>query len=154
MHEVHVDGVGLQAPEAVFAGADEVVARRALVVRAVTHRERGFGGDQRAIASAAQRRTEDRLGGAPRVDVRGVEEVDPVVEAQVDEAGGLGDVGAPPAAEELAHTAEGSGSKGKDGDFEAAAAEGAVLQTCLQLLRRTPRCARLPTAARAGTEGA
>ena len=85
---VEVDVVDPETPQARLAGADEVVAREALVVRAVAHAEAGLRRDEQAVAAALDRRPDDLLGDAARVDVGGVDQVDAGVEAAVDDAAG------------------------------------------------------------------
>ena len=71
--------------------------------------------------------TEDGLAVAVGVDVGGVEEVAAGFHADVDEVGGFGVLGGAPGFEEFVGAAEGSGAEAELGDFEAGAAEGAVV---------------------------
>jgi hypothetical protein len=87
--EVHIVG-----PQALQAGVDaghDVLARQALVVGAGTHRAVDLGGDHHlfALGEFLQRPAGDLLGGPLRVDVGGVEEVDPVLDGGLEERLGL-----------------------------------------------------------------
>ena len=94
VHLVEVDDVGLQAAEAFFAGADDVVAREADVVRAGAHRAGALRREDQAVAVAALAHpaTDDLLGAADgleraaeRIDVGGVEEVDAALDGAVED---------------------------------------------------------------------
>ena len=85
--------------------------------------EGGFGGDEQAIAFAGDGFAEDFFGDAVGINVGGVEEIDAGVEADVDEAGGFGDVAAAPGFEEFVGAAEGAGAEGENGDLKSGVAE-------------------------------
>ena len=112
-----------EAAQTGFAGADEVIARGAEIVGAVAHGEGGFGGDEHAIAFAGDGFAEDFFGDAVGINVGGVEEIDAGVEADVDEAGGFGDVAAAPGFEEFVAAAKGAGAEAENGDLQAGVAE-------------------------------
>src|SRR6476646_3609642 len=59
VHMIDVYGLRTEAAQAVLAGADQMTARRSQVVRAVTHGESGFGGDQQPLALARNRFAQD-----------------------------------------------------------------------------------------------
>ncbi len=68
-----------------------MLARRTGVVRPIAHREAGLGGDQHAVlALAAENLAKDFLGGAGRIDIGRVDQVDAGIEAHIDEAAGFG----------------------------------------------------------------
>src|SRR5690606_25653795 len=113
----------LQAPEAVLALTDDVPATEAGVVGAVAGGEADFGGEQQAVAAAVgQRLADDGLGHRSRIDVRGVDEVDAVIEAEVDLALRLTQVGVAPEA----IAAEGGGTDGEFRNLQPRAAKPAI----------------------------
>ena len=121
VHLVEVDPVGAEAAEARVDLLHDPAARVALLVRAVAHAAVELRGQDDAVAAAARERLADyllRL--AARVDVRGVDEVDPRVERPVDDADRLVVVRVAPGAEH--HRAE-----AERADADAGAAERAVL---------------------------
>ena len=61
----------------------------------------------------------------------GVEEVEAVFEADIDEACRLLHVGRAPLAEHLAAATEGAGAETQDGDFEAGSAQLTVFHACV-----------------------
>jgi len=122
VHEVEVDPVGPQPPQAVLAGADQVPARYAAVVRAVAHAEACLGGDQHSVALVAKRLADDRLGRALRVDVGGVEHVDARIERHVDQPARPGHVRRPGLGEK-ADTAKGHRAERQDRQAQAGTAE-------------------------------
>jgi len=123
---VDIDMIGAEAAKAGFAGLDEVVSRRAFVVGALAGGEGGFGGNENLIAAAFDGFAEDFLGDSIGVNIGGVEEVDAGFEANIDEAGGLGDVGRAPGFEKFIRAAKGAGAEAEDGDFEARIAKLSV----------------------------
>ena len=104
---VEVDVVGAQAAQAVLDLADDPAARVAAHVRVVAHRRVDLGGQHHVVAPAGQRLADDLLGLAGRVDVGGVDEVDPRVERAVDDPDRVVVVGVAPVAEH--HRAEAQG---------------------------------------------
>ncbi|OWK23738.1 hypothetical protein AJ87_29390 [Rhizobium yanglingense] len=88
---IEIDDIGLQALEACLAGRDQVLARRARIVRAVAHREARLSRDQHAVlALAAEDFAKNFLRDAGRIDIGGVDQVDARIEAQIDKAAGFG----------------------------------------------------------------
>jgi hypothetical protein len=83
MDLIQVEVVGAEPPQARLARLDDVVARGAQVVRPVTHRTVQLGGQQDLAAARPDRLAEDLLGQARGVDIRGIEEIDPALEADV-----------------------------------------------------------------------
>ena len=78
---VEVDPVGLQAPQRVLDLADDPAAGVAALVGVVAHRAVDLRGEDDVVAPpAGERLADDLLGLAARVDVGGVDEVDPGVE--------------------------------------------------------------------------
>ncbi len=85
VHLVEVDVVDPEAPQAVVAGAHEVLTRETRVVRSVPDREARLRRDEQSIAPPLDRCPDDLLGDAARVDVGGVDDVDTGVQAAIDE---------------------------------------------------------------------
>src|SRR3546814_14559942 len=79
---------------------DEMLARRADIVRAIAHAQRGLGRHDHPVASALDRRAEDRLRSAVGIHVGGIEEIDAGGEADVDDASRLFAAGVAPGAEQ------------------------------------------------------
>jgi hypothetical protein len=76
VHVVNVDCFDAKAAEAAFTRLDKVKARRADVVGIVAHGERGFRRNKNSIAFPGDGFAEDLFGGAGRVNVSGVEQID------------------------------------------------------------------------------
>jgi hypothetical protein len=93
VHLVQVDVIGAQAAQAGLAAGDDVVKGQAGVVRAVAHGHPDLGGEQQLVPAAPQDLAHDLLGLAAGVDVGGVDEVDPGVQAHVHLPAGLLHVG-------------------------------------------------------------
>src|SRR5580704_4056292 len=123
VHVVDVDVIDRESAEAGFAGLDEMLARGAEVVRAVAHRESGFGGDENAVAFAADGFAEDFFGEAAGVDIGSVEEIDAGFEANVDESRSFGDVAGTPGFEKFVAAAKGAGAETENGNLQAGMAE-------------------------------
>src|SRR3954454_18574929 len=116
---VEVDPVGAEAAQAVLDLGDDPAARVAELVGVVAHGPVDLGGEEDAVAPpAGQRLADDLLGLAARVDVRGVDEVDPRVERAVDDRDGLVVVGVAPGAEH-------HGSETERADLDSGASERA-----------------------------
>ena len=125
---VDVDVVGVEALEGLLESGGEVVAGAADVVGALAGAEGGLGGDEDVFAlEVGDGFAEDGFAVAVGVDVGGVEEVTAGFHADVDEMGGFGVLGGAPGFEEVVGAAEGAGAEAELGNFEAGAAEGAVL---------------------------
>src|SRR3546814_12977816 len=90
---------------------DEMLARRADIVRAIAHAQRGLGRHDHPVAPALDRRAEDRLRSAVGIHVGGIEEIDARVEADVDAACRLFDVVVAPRASKRSLAAQGTGPK-------------------------------------------
>ncbi len=118
--------IGAEPLQAGLAGAGDMVARRAEIVRAGADREGRFGRDQCLVAAPLEGEAQDLLGRAGGIAVGGVEEIDPGLQTQIDEARRFGDIGAAPALEEFVGAAERAGAEAEDGDLEAGAAELAI----------------------------
>jgi len=146
--DVHV--VCAQPPQAGFERAPQMVPRGALVVGAGARRESGLCRDERLIALARERTTQDLLRAAVGVAVGGIEQVYPSFEADVNETPRLFDLGFAEALEKLIGPAKGRGAETQCGNFEAGASQqsifhgffDALLDAELQMLR-----AALPPAA-------
>ena len=132
---VEVDPVRLEAPQAVLDRARDPAARVAELVRIVAHLAVELGGQHDVVALAArQGLADDLLGLAARVDVGGVDEVDPGVERGVDDPDRLVVVGVAPGAEH-------HGAEAEWADLDSGAAECAVFHAS-----RLQGCARKQTA--------
>jgi hypothetical protein len=105
-----------------LAFGDQMVARQPLVVDAITHREARLGGDEQAAAAPFHGLAEDFLGAAARVDIGGVDDIDPGVDADVELALRAGHVRRACLGEE-GLSAEGHGAEGEDGNFQSGAPE-------------------------------
>jgi hypothetical protein len=119
---VEVDPIRAQPPQRVLDLADYPPARTAPLVRVVIgHRAVKLGGkDDRVAPAVGQRLAHDLLRLPARVDVGGVDEVDPRVERRVNDAHRLVVIGIAPGAEHHRTEAE-------LGDRHAGATERAVL---------------------------
>jgi hypothetical protein len=89
---VEVNVVGAEPPEAVLALADYVVSRETSIVGSVSHRHPDLGGEEQIVSPPRDRLPEYLLGLTVRVDIRGVEEVDPGVQAHVNLSPGPGHI--------------------------------------------------------------
>jgi hypothetical protein len=83
---VQVDPVGPQPPEAVLDLPDDPAPRVAPAIGAVAHREMHLGGEDDLVAPAPQRLPHDLLGLTCGVHIRGVDEIDALIERSVDDA--------------------------------------------------------------------
>ena len=83
---VEVDPVGVQASQRVLDLGDDSSARVAPVVVVFVYRHVDLRRQHDVVAAPFQRLADNLLGLAGRVDVGGVEEVDPGVEGSVDDA--------------------------------------------------------------------
>src|SRR5580700_432013 len=123
VYVVDVDVIDAEAAEALVAGLEKVMARGAEIVGAVAHGERGFRGDEHAIALAGDGFAEDFLGRAARVDVGGVKKIDAGFKTYVNKASGFGDVAAAPGFEEFGGAAKGASTETKNGNLKAGMAK-------------------------------
>ncbi len=135
MHVVEVHVIGLQPPQAVLDGVQDVHARHAGVVGSRSGGIEEFGSDHGTVAPTLERLAENHLGLAPGVGVRGVEEIDAGRERHVDHAFGLSLIG---------NVAEGHGAKAQLGHLEACASQIAILHRLLlaagRVVKGTSRC--------------
>jgi hypothetical protein len=114
---VEVDPVGAQPPQAVLDLSHDPAPGVAELVGVVPHRAVDLGREDDVVAAAARQSLADDLLGFPaRVDVRGVDEVDPRVERAMDDRDALVVVGVAPGAEH--HRAE-----AQRADFDSSGAE-------------------------------
>ncbi len=123
--EVHV--VGAEPPERALDRIEDVLARVAAVPGPGAHRAEALGGDDETVPSPLEPPAEDLLGAshgveaAPqRVDVRGVEEGDPVGAGAIEN----GDGGRLVALEAEGHRAEAEAGDGEAGTAEMDVAHG------------------------------
>ena len=97
---VEVDPVGPQPAQRVLDLLDDPAARVAELVGVLAHRAVDLGREHDVVAPAAgERLADDLLGLAARIDVGGVDEVDPGIERAVDDPDRLLVVGVAPCAE-------------------------------------------------------
>ena len=88
--EVHV--IGAEAAQAVVDGVHDVLARKSPLVGIVAHRIEYFGGDDDAVARAAeifQSAAQYLFAYADRIHVRGIEEIDAKFQRALDEGPAL-----------------------------------------------------------------
>ena len=123
---VEIDVIRAEPPQARIHGARQVVPRRAEVVRPGTARKAALGRNQQFVAPALDRLSEDLLRQAARIDVGRIEHGQSRFEADVHQAGGLGDVAAAPGLEEFIAAAEGAGAQRECRNFQAGSAELSV----------------------------
>ena len=123
---VEVDPVRLEPPQRVLDLMDDPAARVAAAVRIVAHRHVHLAREHDVVAAPGERLADDLLRLALRVDVGGVDEVDPGVEGRVDDPDRLVVVGVAPGAEH--HRAE-----AQLADRDAGAPQGSVFH------RRSPQ---------------
>ncbi|MCY1508739.1 hypothetical protein D9M68_430590 [compost metagenome] len=102
-----VDVIGAEPLEGVVDAFDQARSRRAGIIRPVAHRQRDLGRNQHGIAPSLDRGAEHALGGAVRVDVGRVEEVDAGFQRNVDQSSRFGCVAVAPGAEKRPLAAEG-----------------------------------------------
>jgi hypothetical protein len=120
MDLVEVDPVGLEPPQGVLDLADDPAPRVAELVGVVAHRAVHLGREHDVVAAPGERLADDLLRLAARVDVGGVDEVDPGVEGAVDDLDALVVVRVAPAPEH--HRAE-----AQRGHLDAGAGERAAV---------------------------
>ena len=93
VHLIQIDPVGAQPAQGVLDGTPDVATRparapvNAVVLTEAAHIAAEFGGDEDVVALALQDRPEAFLGSA--VGVRGIEQVDPLIERGVDDGPAL-----------------------------------------------------------------
>ncbi len=104
--------------QAGFTRSDQMMARHAAIVGAVSHPKKCFGGDNHLIAAAFDRFSKNFFGCARRINIRRIEHIDARLEADIHEMAGFLYIGGAPGTEKSA-AAEGAGAVGKDGDLEA-----------------------------------
>jgi hypothetical protein len=121
MDLIEVNPVRLQPPKACFDGLDDPAARVAASVAALAHLEMRLRCEHDPISPSDQRFADDLLGLAVRVHVRGVDEVDAVLERRIDDANALVVV-------VVADLAEHHRSKTLNADLDTRAAKRAISQ--------------------------
>lgn len=123
MDLIQIKVVGAEPAQRVFAGFDQVLTRQPDVVDPRAHAAKRFGGQQHLVTPALDRRADNLLAGALGVDVGGVYEVQPCLQADVQKPSGFVRL-------DIAHVfekvtaAEGHGAEREDGNVQAGAAEG------------------------------
>src|SRR5471030_463855 len=90
MNLVEVDHIGPETAQARLASLDQMMPRRAPVIRTVAHRKACLGGDQHAaLAFSAERLADDFFRRTIRIDIRRIDQVDARVDAHVNLPAGL-----------------------------------------------------------------
>src|SRR3984885_16004443 len=87
-----IDRLDSEALERALRRLQKMLARRAVVVWAIAHRECRLGRNEKSVALALDLLAQALLGEPGRIDVGGVEHVHAVIEAHVDEPGRAGGV--------------------------------------------------------------
>src|SRR5262245_65144768 len=118
MHVIDVDVIDAEPPQACVTGFEQVVARRADVIRAIAESKGRLGRNQELVALALYGLAQNFLGKSIRVDVRCIEDVDARVQAETDEAPGLLYSGGSPCLEKFISPSESPSSETQRGDFE------------------------------------
>jgi hypothetical protein len=88
-----IDRLDAEALERSLGRFQKMLARGAIVVRAVAHRERRLGGNEDTVALALDRLAQDLLGESGRIYVGGIEQAHAVIETDVNQSGCAGGVG-------------------------------------------------------------
>lgn len=83
---IEIDVIGLQAAQAVLDRGEDVAPGETSVVRPVTCLAPHFRRQHDIVPATCQRLADDLLRAPPAVDVRRVDEVDPLVEGAMDDA--------------------------------------------------------------------
>ena len=117
---VEVEVVGAEPPQARLDGPGQVQPRVPAAVEALLEREVPLAGEDHLVTSVLERLSDDHLRLARGVHVRGVDQVDPVVESHLHDAGALVVVG-------VAGRAEHHRPQGVGRDGHSSASEGSVL---------------------------
>src|SRR5882672_8493651 len=133
---VDVDVIGAQTAQTGFAGLDQVMSRRAQVIRPFPHPKCGFRGNQNLVAAPRNRFAQNFLREAFRVNVGGVKQVDAGLETDRDEAGGFGHVAGAPAAEKLRTSTKRAGAKTEGGNFQSRTAKLSKFHSAVDAARR------------------
>ena len=116
MDLIEVDDVDTQPGQAGVDGSFEMSAAGPAIGRVTAHREAGLGGDGEPVCAApgGQPPSDDLLGGAPGVDVGGVDERAALLDETIKDCVRRGFVGLGP---------EGHGSEAEDAQFQAGLSE-------------------------------
>ena len=118
MQVVNVDPVGAETLQARVARGENPTARKSAIVRRLRHDVADFGREDPTIALSADRRADDHLGCASRVDVGRIDEVDAGILSMRDDRVRCRRIGA---------IAEHHRAETNDGNFEPAFTETAEL---------------------------
>jgi hypothetical protein len=129
VHLVEVDVVRGQPAQRALDLADDPATRVAALVRVVVvHGAVELGGEHDVVPAALERLADDLLGLAARVDVGGVDDVDPGVQGPVDDADALLMVRVAPGPEH-------HGSQGERADLDAGPSQVAVVHAASSWMR-------------------
>jgi hypothetical protein len=146
---MHVNMVAPQAFEAVMALLNDVEARQPALVRTLAHWEADLGRDQKLRGLALDRLTYDLFRTSSRIDIRGVNEIDAVIDAEIDHAARFGDAPAARLGEE-ADAAEGHRAQAMQRNAQARATQLPILHATLPMfVFGGPRSHRLRAGAKA-----
>jgi len=113
-----VDVIGAQPAQRRLDRTGQVIAGRANIVRPFAGLESRLRGDEDGIAPAFDGLAEDFLRQTVGVDIGGIEQVEPSLETDVNEAGRFCDVRASPGAKKFTAAAEGASAKAEGWHFE------------------------------------
>ncbi len=87
MHEIEVQAVGAQPPQAVLHGLDDVPPRQAARVHVLPHPAAHLGGDHQFVPTATYQLAQDLFRAPARVGVGRIEKVDPDLAAPAEHRG-------------------------------------------------------------------
>jgi hypothetical protein len=121
MIDVYV--VDTEAAKAVFAGLDEEGTAGAEVVGLIRHGEGSFRGEEEVVPSTFDGFSQYFFGAAAAIHIGRIEEVEASVEANVDQPGGLFDLGVAPGFEKIVPPAEGACAEAENRYTETGMAE-------------------------------
>ncbi len=114
-----VDVIGAQPAQRRLDRTGQVITGRTDIVRPFAGLEGRLRGDEHGIAPAFDGLAEDFLRQTVRVDIGGIEQVEPSLKADVNEAGRFCDVHASPGAKKFAAAAERASAKAECRHFQA-----------------------------------
>jgi len=129
-----IDIVRAEPAQRVLDTLDQSRARRARIVRPLAHRQAGLGRDDHLIAPALDRRTQHLLRSAVRINIGGIEQIDPGFQADIDEPPCLIDVRIAPGAEKRSLPAERPRTEAQGGNPEAGCTQMSVFHDCFSLV--------------------
>ncbi len=130
MQRIDVNIIGLEPAQAGFAGANQMKARRPDIIRFVTHPKGSLRGDEYPVPPPGNRFAQDFLRQSIGIDIGGIKQVRPCLQADVNQPPCLGNVAVSPGTEERISPAKSPRAKTEDRDFEARTAEQSEFHVC------------------------